>query len=310
MDTEHNSTPANNTPGSRQVLQPRPHTHEVVRQRFVGERSLFMSRDLLVGNCVFEDGESPLKESRNIDVDQTIFRWKYPLWYCNDVQVTGSAFLEMSRSGIWYTNGIRMSGCTIEAPKEFRRCQGVTIEHCSFAHAAETLWSCSDISLTDVSATGDYFAMNSSQVRAHDFQLVGNYAFDGGRDIEISNARLLSKDAFWNCENVVIRDSFIVGEYLGWNSRNLVFENCAIESLQGLCYIDGLTMRNCTLVNTTLAFEYCQNIDAQIASHIDSVKNPLSGTISAASIGELIFDDPAVDRTKTRITPAGPQLLS
>ncbi len=140
-----------------------------------------------------------------------------------------------------------------------------------------------------VKAKGDYFAMNSQNMVIRDFQLVGNYSFDGVKNVEIHNAKMLSKDAFWNSENVTVYDSFISGEYLGWNSKNLTLVNCTIESLQGMCYIDNLVMKNCRLLNTTLAFEYA-SVDADIQGKIDSVFNPSGGTIRADAIGELILE--------------------
>lgn len=133
-----------------------------------------------------------------------------------------------------------------------------------------------------------------------DFTLFGNYSFDGAKNMEVHNARLLSRDAFWNCENITVYDSFISGEYLGWNAKNLTFINCKIESLQGLCYIDNLVMKNCELLNTTLAFEY-STVDAQINGKIQSVLNPTSGTIQADHIGELIIEKDLVDESKTKI---------
>ena len=108
------------------------------------------------------------------------------------------------------------------------------------------------------------------------------------------------EDCIWNCENVTVRDSFISGEYLAWNSRNVTFENCTIESLQGLCYVDNLVLRNCRLINTTLAFEY-SNVDADIHSTIDSVFNPSSGTIRADVIKELTLDPMKIDPNKVTI---------
>lgn len=278
----------------------------VVRDQVLGgERALFRSSDVRIEGCVFQDGESPLKESCGVEVSGSVFRWKYPLWYCRHVQVRDSAFLEMARSGLWYTDDVSLTGCTVEAPKEFRRCRGVRVYDTTFANAQETLWTCTDVILDHVSARGDYFGKDSRDVTARSFTLVGNYCFDGGRDITVEGARLLSKDTFWNCENVTVRDSFITGEYLGWNSRNLTFENCTIESLQGLCYIDGLTLRNCRLVNTTLAFEYCRGLDVDVSTTISSVKNPWSGTVRAAGIVEEIFDDPQVDRSATKIATTG-----
>ena len=132
------------------------------------------------------------------------------------------------------------------------------------------------------------------------FNLTGNYAFDGGKNIEIHNAKMLSKDAFWNCENVTVYDSTIIGEYIGWNSKNLTFVNCTIDSLQGFCYIDNLVLNNCKLLNTNLAFEYC-TVNAEVISEIDSVKNPISGTIKAKGIINIIIDDPEVDPEKVDI---------
>ena len=115
------------------------------------------------------------------------------------------------------------------------------------------------------------------------------------------NSKLLSKDAFWNCENITVYDSTIIGEYLGWNSKNITFINCTIESLQGLCYMENVKLVNCKLMNTSLAFEYCSNIDAEINSHIDSIKNPISGVIRAQSIGEIILEESKINPVETKI---------
>ena len=207
---------------------------------------------------------------------------------------------EMARAGVWYTDNITVEDAVIEAPKNFRRCRTVNLRNVNFPNAAETLWNCEDVALEHVSAKGDYFAMNSRNMVLRDFQLVGNYSFDGVKNMEIHNARMLSKDAFWNSENVTVYDSFISGEYLGWNAKNLTLINCTIESLQGMCYIDNLVMKNCELLNTTLAFEY-STVNADIMGKIDSVMNPSGGVIRADHIDELIVEKDKVDPAKTKI---------
>ena len=142
--------------------------------------------------------------------------------------------------------------------------------------------------------------MNSSNMEIDGLELYGNYSFDGGRDIVIRNSKLLSKDAFWNSENVTVYDSFISGEYLGWNANKLTLVNCTVESLQGMCYVSELVMKNCKLINTTLAFEY-STVEADITGKIDSVLNPSGGSITADSIGKLIIQKDKVDPCKTRI---------
>ena len=274
---------------------------EISQEYLTGERALFNGENLKIYDTIFADGESPLKESHDIELYGSMFKWKYPLWYCKNITAEDCTWFEMGRAGVWYTDKITVKNAVIEAPKNFRRCHGVTLQNVNFPNAAETLWNCEDVIMEQVTARGDYFAMNSRNMKLRDFQLVGNYSFDGVKNMEIHNARLLSKDAFWNSENVTVYDSFISGEYLGWNARNLTLINCTVESLQGMCYIDNLVMKNCRLLNTTLAFEY-STVDAEINGKIDSVMNPSGGSIRADYIKELIVEKDKVDPDKTVIT--------
>ncbi len=268
---------------------------------FTGERAMFASKGVRFNDALFFDGESPLKESSNIELYGCTFGWKYPLWYCDDVYVKDSLLEKTARSGIWYTHNIEITDSVINAPKTFRRSCGIKLKNVQMPNAEESMWNCSDISLENVSVKGDYFCFGSSNITVNDFEIDGNYVFDGGKNIEINRARLISKDALWNCENVTVRDSLIVGEYLGWNSKNITLINCTIESNQGMCYMQNLVLKGCKLRNTDLCFEYC-TVDADVDSHIDSIKNPISGRIKANSIGEIILDPDCVDVTKTEIT--------
>lgn len=272
-----------------------------IHQAFLsGERALFKSKDLKIYDTVFDAGESPLKESENIELWHCLFKWKYPFWYCNHIKCHDCTWFEMARAGVWYSNHIFVEDAAIEAPKNFRRCRDLTLKNVHMPNAAETLWSCDHVTLTDVQAKGDYFAMNCSDMEVSNLSIVGNYSFDGVKNAVISNSKLLSKDAFWNTENVTVKDSFISGEYLGWNAKNLTLINCTIESLQGMCYIQNLKMFNCKLINTTLAFEY-SSVEAEIDSHIDSILNPTRGTIRAKSIGTLTLACDKVDPSLTNI---------
>ena len=273
---------------------------EIIRGYYKGERPLFHEHDLKIVDTIFDEGESPLKESRDIELYGSMFKWKYPLWYSNNIIVDNCTWFEMGRSGVWYTNHISVKNSLIEAPKNFRRCTDVTLENVSMPNAAETFWSCDGVVLNSVIAKGDYFAMNSSNMEIDGLELYGNYSFDGGRDIVIRNSKLLSKDAFWNSENVTVYDSFISGEYLGWNAKKLTLVNCTVESLQGMCYVSELVMKNCKLINTTLAFEY-STVDADVRGTIDSVLNPSAGMIRADAIGELTLDPERVDPSATTI---------
>ncbi len=269
--------------------------------KYEGERALFFLEDAEISDSVFCNGESPLKESKNISLFGCSFEWKYPLWYSKNIRVCDTHFKDTARSGIWYTDNIEIKDSLLDAPKLFRRSKSIRLFDVTFSDAQETLWYCSGIELKNVKVTGDYFCMNSSNITADNVTLDGNYVFDGCENVTVSNSRLMSKDSFWNCKNVTVKDSIIVGEYIGWNSENVTFINCTMESNQGFCYMKNVTLRGCKLSNTDLCFEYC-TVDAEVDSHIDSVKNPISGRISAESIGEIILEPDRVDITKTEIT--------
>lgn len=275
-------------------------TKEYRQALLTGERALFQAENLKIYDSIFMNGESPLKESSDIELFGSSFKWKYPLWYAKNITAKNCIWFEMGRAGVWYTDNITVEASAIDAPKNFRRCHDVRLKNVSIPNAAETLWHCDGVTMEQVTAKGDYFAMDSKNMVIHDLTLYGNYSFDGVKNVEIHNSRLLSKDAFWNSENVTVYDSFISGEYLGWNAKNLTLVNCTVESLQGMCYIDNLIMKNCKLINTTLAFEF-STVDAQIDGSIDSVMNPTSGVIRADSIGELLMERDKIDTSKTKI---------
>lgn len=272
----------------------------MLKGNFTGERALFGLRNETVTDSVFYDGESPLKESSGIEIINCTFKWKYPIWYSENISVSGGRLTETARAGIWYTESIALSDTLIDAPKTFRRSKNISLSNVTLENAEETLWDCEAVSAVRVTAKGDYFGMNLKGGFFSDFTLTGNYPFDGAENIVIKNARLLSKDAFWNAKNVTVEDSVVTGEYLAWNSENVTFKNCVIESHQALCYAKGLKVEDCVFKNTDLAFEY-SFVNAVIKGKIDSVKNPSGGDIYADEIGEIITEADKVDVSKTLI---------
>ena len=274
----------------------------IENKELIGERAEYFAKEKNYSKVIFRDGESPLKHASNISVEASSFEYKYPMWNTDNTVVKNSTFHELGKSGLWYVKNMTIEDTVIHAPKEFRRSSGITLNNVNFTNAAETLWTCDNIRIKNVQAkNGDYFAMNSCNFYAENLTLDGNYFLDGGKNIEIHNSVLNSKDAFWNCENVTVYDSTINGEYLGWYSKNLRFVNCHIISDQGLCYIDGLTMENCTVENTVLAFEYSTNLSVEITGRIDSIKNPCGGVIKASEIGTLILNPRRCNPADTRI---------
>ena len=197
-------------------------------KKFTEERALFGSDGVVLNGCVFEEGESPLKESKNIKATQCLFRYKYPFWYAKHVELERVTFFDMARAGVWYTDDFTMKNAIVEAPKNFRRCDGITLGNVTIPNALETLWACKNVRLSDVHASGTYFAMNCEDMEVERLDLIGDYSFDGVKNARISDSHLASKDAFWNTENVTVSGCFVTGEYLGWNAKNLTLIDCTI----------------------------------------------------------------------------------
>ncbi|UII25727.1 DUF3737 family protein [Fulvivirga maritima] len=266
---------------------------EIIKDKFYeGERPLYAAKDVRLENVKFYPGESALKEASNIEADNCYFMGKYPFWHNENTEIRNSLFTVYGRAAIWYSKNIRMYDTVVEAPKMFREIDGLYLENVKLPNAGETCWNCRDLELKNVEAyDAPYIFMNSQNIKIEDFKLRGDYSFQDAKNVVIRNAHLDSKDAFWKTENVTVYDSVVDGEYLGWHSKNLKFVNCKINGTQPFCYVENLTLENCEMLgNCDLSFEY-STVNADVTTHIVSVKNPMGGVIKAKSIGEIIMDE-------------------
>ena len=256
-----------------------------------GERPLYANRDLAIDNVTFQEGESAVKECRNLLVTNCRFEGKYPLWCCTNTLVKGCHFTEGARAAIWYSADMEMSGCKVIAPKMFREMDGLRLKECYFTDSDETLWDCRGVELEDCRfEEAKYIFMRCSDVKANRINVEGRYAFQYARNVEIHDSILETKDSFWEASDVTIYDSTISGEYIGWYSRNLRLVRCHIAGTQPLCYAEGLVLEDCTMdADADLAFEY-SDVQATIKGNVTSVKNPRSGHIHADSYSQIILD--------------------
>jgi hypothetical protein len=115
-----------------------------------------------------------------------------------------------------------------------------------------------------------------------------------GMRLETGYAICWAEGTFTN--NVVVRNCTVKGEYLAWYAEDLTFENCTIIGTQPLCYCKGLKLVNCKMVDCDLAFERSE-VEADIHSHVVSIKNVTSGLVTVDSVGEVIVDEPFAQGT-------------
>ena len=268
----------------------------IADKQFDIERALYHLEDTRVSNCIFAgpaDGESVLKEARNIEVDQSRFSLRYPMWHVKEFTMTGSTMDELTRAALWYADHGKINDCTLGGIKAVRECDDIQMENCQI-DSPEFGWKCNNIILTDSSVTSEYIFLDSKNIRLDNVKMNGKYSFQYIENLEINNCDLDTKDAFWHSKDITVRDSVVKGEYLAWFSEGLTLINCKIIGTQPLCYCKDLKLINCTMQDTDLAFEY-SDVTADIIGNVESIKNPKSGTITVDSVGTIIHDNPVME---------------
>lgn len=268
----------------------------ISNKTFDEERSLYNLKDAEVVECSFAgpaDGESVLKEARNVAVRDCRFSLRYPLWHTKSFQLIRSSMDELTRAPIWYAEDGLIDSCTITGVKCLRECDRMEIRHSKIT-SPEFGWRCRGLVIDDTDLESEYLFFEAKNAEIHDLRMKGKYSFQYTENITITDSVLDTKDAFWHAKNVTVKDSVVKGEYLAWYSDGLTLINCRIIGTQPLCYATNLTLINCTMEDTDLSFEY-SDVHADVQGHIHSVKNPRSGEIVADSIGEIIFEDSVFD---------------
>ena len=270
----------------------------ISNQQFDEERALYHLTDARVETCRFEgpaDGESALKEARNIQVADCRFSLRYPLWHVDGFTLENCSMDEKARAAIWYAKNGRICGSTLGGIKALRECENIYLKDSSVI-SQEFGWKCGNITLEDTSVQAEYLFLDSRNVTLDRVQMKGKYSFQYMENLTIRDSYLDTKDAFWHSKNVTVINSTVKGEYLAWFSEGLTLIDCHIIGTQPLCYCKDLKLVNCTMEGTDLAFEY-SDVEATVNGHVDSVKNPRSGHITLDSVGEVIMGDAVMECT-------------
>lgn len=263
-----------------------------VNERFGEERALYGVDGIELLNCSFdgvEDGESALKEGKNINCEGVFFNLRYPLWHDENVLLEKCNMTELCRAALWYSNNIDIRFSELHGIKALRECKNIRISDCD-VKSVEFGWFSHDINIENSKFQGEYFMLRATNLNMRNSSLLGKYSFQYIENSVFENCNLDTKDAFWHAKNITVRNSIVKGEYLAWYAENITFENCTIIGTQPLCYCKGLKLINCKMVDCDLSFEKSE-VEASIIGEITSVKNPYLGFVSADSIGEVIIDD-------------------
>lgn len=270
-------------------------TEKIIGQTYDEERALYSLRFAELEGCRFEgpaDGESALKEARNIRLTDCHFSLRYPLWHVRGFALEKVSMDEKCRAPIWYAEQGIIQDSSLRGIKALRECGQVALNRCDI-DSPEFGWKCRGITLENSKISGEYLFFDSRSVRLDHVRMQGKYSFQYMEDLTIRDSYLDTKDAFWHSKNVTVINSTVKGEYLAWFSQGLTLINCRIIGTQPLCYCRDLKLIDCTMEDTDLSFEYSE-VEAEVKGHVISVKNPGSGHITVDSVGEVIMTDDVV----------------
>ncbi len=271
---------------------------EIEGKQFDEERALYHLQNGRVNRCVFAgpaDGESVLKEARDIAVEGCRFSLRYPMWHVKGFTLHDSQMDDKTRAALWYADHGVISDCRLGGIKAVRECRDIQISRCQ-VESMEFGWKCDGITMEDTEIQSEYIFLDSRNVSLKGVRMKGKYSFQYMENLTIEHCELDTKDAFWHSKNVTVRDSVVKGEYLAWFSEGLTLVNCKIIGTQPLCYCKDLKLVNCTMEDTDLSFEY-SDVEADVKGHVVSIKNPRSGVITVDSLGELIQGDTVMECT-------------
>ena len=253
----------------------------ISNKNFQSERSLYNLVDTIVDNCTFkgeEDGESPLKEGRNITVKNSYIDLRYPLWHDQNLIMDNVELTMNSRASLWYSKNIKITNSKLHGIKAVRECNNINIDNCDII-SDEFAWRNANLDIFNSKLIGVYAFFETKNININNLTFTGKYSFQYVENMQIKNSNFDTKDAFWHAKNVEVYDTILKGEYLAWYSENLTLINCTIIGTQPFCYCKNLKLINCKMVDCDLAFEY-SDVKADIIGDIVSVKNVGSGYIN------------------------------
>ena len=90
------------------------------------ERSLYNIRNSEFVNCKFDgpkDGESALKECKNVKIENCYFNLRYPIWHVKKTIINKSIMTENCRAALWYCDNIIINDSKLLGIKVLRECK-------------------------------------------------------------------------------------------------------------------------------------------------------------------------------------------
>lgn len=185
----------------------------IQNRTFDAERALYNLTHGDVTECIFAgpaDGESALKEARDVLVNGCRFALRYPLWHAVDFTVLNCSMEETCRAPLWYAADGRLEDCGITGVKCLRECDRMALSGCRIT-SPEFGWKCRGLTVENCDITSEYLFWETRDLTIDRLTMHGKYSFQYTENVHITNSDLQTKDAFWHARNVLVRDIWLTG---------------------------------------------------------------------------------------------------
>lgn len=152
---------------------------QIINQTYDEERALYHLEHTDVIGCTFAgpaDGESALKEARDVTVRDCRFSLRYPLWHTLRFTLEESHLDELTRAPIWYAQEGRIVNTVIDGVKCLRECSGIALRGCT-VNSPEFGWRCREVGIDDCTVTSEYFLFETKGGEIDRLRLEGKYSF-------------------------------------------------------------------------------------------------------------------------------------
>ena len=170
---------------------------ELIQHRTMDEeRALYHLTDGVVEHCTFAgpaDGESALKEARNVTVRHCAFSLRYPFWHTEGFTVEYCTLDEGVRASLWYAADGTIRHTTVSGVKCLRECRNISFEHCTVV-SEEFGWRCRNVDLSHTAVTSQYFLFETKGGNITDLTLKGKYSFQYTEDLTVTDSFLAQQE--------------------------------------------------------------------------------------------------------------------
>ena len=137
---------------------------QITGKQFDEERALYNLTRGEVTDCVFAgpaDGESALKECRDVTVTDCDFHLRYPFWHAKNTVLDNCRMTDTCRAALWYDADVTVRNSKLGGIKALRECDNSVLED-SLIESTEFGWYCRGVHIKNCELKSEYPFLHTS----------------------------------------------------------------------------------------------------------------------------------------------------